>query len=287
MSENNEAIETPEENQESKYSRRFLIGLTGAAIGSFGATFFITNEVMHQQRMGSAKDALNSIASRIRPLRAMNTEKVVFEGQRVEIASAEQKALALPSGKSESSAVFVFSNDHPYEKRKTIDLFLDFGAAASRDMFLMNKSNFRDMIESSLIDLKVHPLPSSSAISVQLPNTLCEIFVTQPDKAWDVMEGLLKLSAEVEGSSSTDKIEDQIVKRVTELGVEKFDNNLISLGEFASWILSSGNHEMVKTAKTSAPFMYADGKMINLNNINANVPGDIRRVIMGENVSSH
>jgi len=70
------------------------------------------------------------------------------------------------------------------------------------------------------------------------------------------------------------------LKKLTDLGVEKIYNDLIYLGEFTSWIIASGNNDMVKNAATSAPILYVNGTMINLNNINANNTEEVRKSII-------
>lgn len=279
---NNPSDETEisEEDKGHKFLNRRSLLMGAVTVGVMAVSYPLMNYALDEYDNKKAKDQLNGIKSLRGEVFAMNTEKVVFEGQRAEVASSDQKALATPGGSHENSAVWSFSNKKENENRKIVDLFLDFNSPLSRDMLLINAGMLNGMVSNATIDLNVHPLPSGEILSMYSYTALCETFVTSPSLGWDAMLEMAKVNAEKKDERTREEFANMVVKKLTDLGVEKVYNDLIYLGEFTSWIIASGNNDMVKNAATSAPILYVNGTMINLNNINANNTEEVRKSII-------
>lgn len=224
----------------------------------------------------SARQELSKIRNSYGSITALNKEIVTFKGQKIKNANIKQKALAY-NKEATTPPSFIFDNSKIGEK-KIVDIYVDFNSQRSRDLILLNRNNLQGLVESGSITLKIHSLPTGSAYTMYSTEALAESFYTSPDKSWDFLLELLRLSATVD----TDKSQD-VVKLISDtakkLEVKSVDENSIKNGTFSSWILSTGDDLRLKD-NVAPPLIYSDDKLIDGDKINFNNADDLRKAIL-------
>lgn len=229
-----------------------VIGLIAVAL-----KLFVVPQVNAQTALDNAFKNKGSIT-------AVNTEIVVFNGQRLEQTNIEQKALA-KNGDVTAPPAFIFNNGKDTTERKIFSYYLDFSDQRSRDALLANKRVLSGFIESGSIELQVYPVLSGRAYSMFAAETLSEVFVTQPDLTWETMFTLLKEGPALVGLDDTKAIADGITKAVERIGVQEVNAESIQNGTFASWLLSIDKDPRLNTtSQIRLPYILVDNKPLDL-----------------------
>lgn len=226
--------------------------LTAALLG-VGANFIFTPMIENNK----ANNILSNIALNSGPVTPSNTKVTTFVGQTIPNANVNQKALT--NGLQEDSAVFIFNNGKSNENRKTLDVYISFDSQNSRDFFLINQQGLKGLIQKGHIELRVHPVPTGSAFSMYAPEALSQTFVTKPEVAWDLMQELLKLSANIDTNKNEDIVE-LILELTKKHGLSDISSESILSGTFASWVLAVGNDTNLEN--TYPPIAYVNGVQI-------------------------
>lgn len=277
------SIEEIEENSEKGLSRRKLFTIGAIAVLSAIPLGLGTGYLYQKQETNKeASQKLANLKESYGRITPVNTKTQIFNGQKLENVNIEQKSLVGgKNNKSAEAAVFVFSNGKDNAKR-IVDVYIDFDSQVSRDFILINQSTLKSMIENGLIELRVHPVSSGSALSIYSPEALAESFVTSPDASWDFMLSLLKLSAEVQANGDIE-ILPAIEEKVAENEIEKVSAESIQNGTFSSWIIEVGNDQKLKTGYYP-PIIYINETIIDPDVIDFNNTDAIRRHILGFDV---
>lgn len=281
----NETDSNPTNDEDVSYvddemiSRRKILVFGGIAIASviplgIGTGYFYKKNSVKKE----ASKKLSLLASSRGTISPVNTDLKTFKGQTLENVNINQKALVGGNDNtSDEAAVFIYGNGKSGDKR-IVDLFIDFDAQRSRDCVLVNQSSFKGMVEGGLIELRVHPTASSSALSIYSPEALAETFVTTPSVAWDFMLSLLKLSAEIQANNDIE-ILPAIEEKVKEHGISDVSAESIQNGTFSSWIVEVGNDERLRTGYYP-PIMYVNDIIIDPDMIDFNNPDKLRAHIL-------
>lgn len=250
-----------------------LLLVPGLAVGSSYALSRINSG-------NEAQSALDKIAQQKDDLRVVNTKLETYKGQKIESANIEQKSLTTASGEGADSAVFLFSNGKSSESKKTVDVYLDFSSQKSRDFILLNQSSLKNMIENNIIDLKIHPVPSSSAFSVYAAEAVSESIVTSPNQTWDFIIELLKTSSTLK-TDKNDDIVKAVLKAAKDQGVRDIDADSIKNGTFASWILAVGDDKNLQTGYYP-PIIYVNDKIVNPDKVSFTDSSAFQKYILNE-----
>lgn len=261
-------------------SRRKLFTLGGVAFLSsiplgIGAGYVYQKTSMNKE--GTRQ--LNNVRKTYGKITPVNTLAQVFDGQMLENVNIDQKSLVGGANNTASeSAVFIFSNGKNSPKR-SLDVFIDFDSQRSRDFMLINQSSLKSMIENGLIELRVHPVSSGSALSIYSPEALAESFLTSPEKSWNFMLSLLKLSAEVQADGDID-ILPAIEEKIKESGVTDISAESIKNGTFSSWIIAVGDDPRLDTGYYP-PIIYINETIVDPDVVDFNDTDSLRRYIIG------
>lgn len=228
----------------------------------------------------NAQDILDGAISNQGNLTVINDKVETFTGQSISGADVNQKML---SGKKNGekigteSGVFVFSNGKE-SNQKVVEVFVDFNSQTSRDFLLLNMPSFKKMIEGGLIDLHIKPVPTNDAFTMYASEAIAKTISNQPDRAWDFMTELLKLSA----LNATDKPADlvgSIVETAKKSKVEGITPTVIQSGSFASWFVATGNDQRLKVGYYP-PVIYLNGQLLDQERVNINDQDALREYIL-------
>lgn len=241
---------------------------------SAGAAFFLQPWLKSQD----ANRVLSSVGMSRGDIRPQNTVLYTFSGQLLKNANVNQKSLTGGGVGPSDGAVLGFTNGKDGNK-KTLDLYIDFNGSSSRDFVLLNQTSLRSMVESGQVDLRVHPVPSGTALSIYSPEVVAESFVTTPSKSWSLLLETLKLSASLETDKSADVV-DALVETAKKSGVSGVDKESITNGTFGSWIFSNGNDTRI--ANQSVPVAYVNGRVINRDSVDYNDSDRFAVAVLGE-----
>lgn len=251
----------------------FIIVVIVAAGLGFGSRIAIAPIIANH----TAQNILNAAKSSSGPITPLNTQVKTFTGQKIKGANVNQKELQ-GGGVSATSAVFAFSNGKDSTDRKTVDVYIDFSSAKSRDFILLNQTAFESMIKSGKIELRIHPVPTGSAFAMYAPEAVAEAFSYNPSAAWNTMTELLKASSTID-TNKPDDIVSTVVKTANKAGVSNVTKKTIKGGTFSSWIVSVGDDKNLQTGYYP-PIMYVNGKQISPNGVNFNNSNDITHAIL-------
>lgn len=246
-----------------------VIGLVLAV----GTNFLILPRVAGNRE----KNNLLSVEQSNGPVTAYNKDVATFKGQKIPHANVRQKGLAHGSRVTTPPA-FIFTNGKDSSNRKILDVYADFSNQMSRDSLLMNRNSLMGMIENGTIELRVHFVPSGKTVGMYSSEALAEAFYTSPDKAWGFMFELLRMSATVDTDKAKD-ITKMIVDTAKESKVKGVDKESIENGTFASWLISVGDDEKLKSGFTY-PLIFINGNHVDTESVNVNNAESFRRVVM-------
>lgn len=251
-----------------------LIGSVAAVLLAVLAHFVISPALGEQK----AQSELDKITNAQGPVTASNTGLVTFQGQTVENANIDQKALA-SGGQVTDPAGFIFTNGKASSNRRILDIYVDFSAQTSRDFFLLNSTAIKGMVESGRVELRVHPVPTGNAYTIYSAEALAETFYTDPDKAWDFMIAIFEKSYDLNTDSSEEVLE-LVVSVVEDLNISEVDAESIKNGTFASWLISVGDDPRLKTGYYP-PLIYVDGQLVDSSEINLNDSDEFMKAVLG------
>lgn len=210
----------------------------------------------------------------------VNNKVETFKGQNVTGADINQKMLiGTKSGKTigQDAGVFVFSNGKE-NNQKVVEVFADFSSQTSRDFLLLNMPDLKKMVEGGIIDLHIKPVPTGDAFTMYSAEAIAKTISNQPDRAWDFIVELLKLSAVI----STDKPDDlvsEIVKTAEKSRIDGITDTVIKSGSFASWIIATGDDSRLKVGYYP-PVIYIDGKLLDQSRVNINDKDSMREYLL-------
>lgn len=215
-----------------------------------------------------ANKALSNINSSRGSISPVNTKTKVFKGQTLENVNVEQKSLVGGSDNTaDEAAVFIFNNGKNGEK-KILDIYLDFDAQVSRDFMLINQISLKSLVESGLIELRVHPVSSGTPLSIYSPEAVAESFVVDPAKSWTFLISVMKLSAELQNNSKLEPLP-SLAKKAEELEIKGITEETISNGTFSSWIIEVGNDAKLKTGYYP-PIIYVNDVVVDPDKVDFN-----------------
>lgn len=230
----------------------------------------------------SAESALNNIVASQGPITPVNTSMKTFEGQKLETANVEQKALASKDGVTNPPA-FIFNNGKNNSERQIMKFYFDFSDQRSRDALIMNSAVISGLIKSGQIELHLHPLFGGNAYSMYSSEALAEVFATDPSLAWDTLMTLLRNAPTISGTDNTDEMVKSIVAAVEKVGPSRVDAESIQNGTFATWLLSIGNDPVLNSATApKLPYVLIGDNTLTLNANELNNPDSFRRAIAEE-----
>lgn len=269
---------TDNTQNDKKLSRRKFIVISSLSVLSMiplgiGTAYVVSPKIAESE----AQDNLDLLKSKKGPITPMNTEPTTFSGQLIENADVNQKALK--GSTTYNAAVFIFGNGKSVEQ-KTLDLYIDFDSQLSRDFFLINQDSFSAMIKNGVIQLHIHPVASGSALSMYSPEAIAESFVSTPNRAWDFMIALLKLSANIQNSGNKD-ILSSVEKTAQENKINNVTAETVSQGTYSSWILAVGDDEKLKTGYYP-PIAYVNGEIIDSETVEFNDVDSFRQAILSK-----
>lgn len=286
MSENNEQPSSRKELRRQESDSRvsphgtrnlivgFLVALVLVVGLSAAAAFFVQPWLKSQD----ANKVLSTIGVSRGDIRPQNTTLSTFSGQLLKNANVNQKALTGGGIDSSAGAVLGFTNGKDGDK-KTLDLYIDFNGSSSRDFVLLNQTSLRSMVESGQVDLRVHPVPSGTALSIYSPEVVAESFVTTPGKSWSLLLETLKLSSSLETDKRADVVA-ALVDTASKSGVKGIDKESITNGTFGSWIFSNGNDARIQNQ--SVPVAYVNGQVINRDSVDYNDSDKFAAAVLGK-----
>lgn len=229
-----------------------------------------------------AQQKLSSIHLGSGKVSALNTSTTVFKGQTLENVNVEQKQLTGAGVSGSDGAIFAFGGSRDSvksdDKTRIVDLYVDMGSQNSRDLILMNQNTLKNMIKNDSIQLRIHPVPTSNAYSVYAAEAMCEVFVTNPDLAWDALISILKASASLDSDKKEDMLQ-AVSDAVSSVGVKDIDKESISNGTFSGWIVKVGDDKRLKTGYYP-PIVYVNGVEVDQKVFNLNNPDVFSRAIL-------
>lgn len=278
-----EENEIDDDSEENTTSRRNVLIIGGIALFStiplgLGSGYLYKKNETKKNATAQLSNLKKSYGS----ITPVNTTINTFSGQKLKDVNVEQKSLVGGTDNtSAEAAVFIFSNGKNNPKR-IVDVYIDFDSQVSRDFVLINQSSLKNMVENGLIELRIHPVSSGSALSIYSPEALAESFVTSPELSWEFMLSLLKLSAEVQANGDIE-ILPAIEEKIAENGIKNISAESIQNGTFSSWIIEVGNDERLKTGYYP-PIIYVNDIIIDPNIIEFNNVDAIRRHILSFDV---
>lgn len=230
----------------------------------------------------SAQNSLNNIATSQGPVTPVNTTMKMFEGQKLETANVEQKALS-SNDEVTTPPAFIFNNGKDNPDRKVMKFYFDFSDQRSRDALIMNSTAISGLIRSGQIELHLHPLFGGNAYSMYSAEALAEVFATDPDLAWDTLMALLRNAPAISGTDNADEMVKSIVAVVEKVGPSRVDVESIQNGTFATWLLSIGNDPVLNSAVApKLPHILVGDSTLALNANELNNPDSFRRAVTEE-----
>jgi hypothetical protein len=244
------------------------------AIAMAFVAFFVINPQIENKR---ANDTLIELWNNAGNVTLLNTEQTTFTGQSLPSANVEQKALT-GSGVNASSGVFAFNNGKDVENRKTLDVYLDFGSQASRDFFAYNQSMLTSMIRSGQVEVRIHPVPTGSPLSMYAPETLAEVASVQPNKVWDLVLETMKIGPTLQDGTPQETAEAITTMLGNEM-ITDIEPGDVSDGTFSSWILAVGDDENLSTGYYP-PVVYLNGAEVSGEDVNLNDSDALQRYIL-------
>jgi len=262
--------ESAKENVKTKMSKKTIALLTiGAiALGGSGAAGYVFGLDPYLKTKAAEKDLSEMFANR-GPIQAENTTVFDFNIEYSEDIGEIAKQKALGSDNAPSMATFSFTNGKTSESNQTKELetYLDFNSQRSRDFFNQNSDSLKSLVETGKITLNVIPVPSDNPYSAYAPEALAIVFEKYPDKAWDSLKQLMKLSVVIADEGVTDKNEiiKRIVKSINSTGASITSKEILK-GEYASWVLSVATSEKLKTSG-GIPALYLNGDLVNTDEV--------------------
>lgn len=259
--------ETTGEEPQGWPVRRLLVALLAVLVIvpllALATVKFIIPMVQNQQ----AAHELSTLGQGHGDIAPANTTLQTFRGQTLKSANVDQKALVRGSDGAQSGVV-IFTNGKAAGHRRIVDVYMDFDSPKSRDFILLNQSMLRNMVENGLIELKIHPVPSGSAISAYSSEALAESIVTTPTQTWELLLALLRNGANV-NTDKADEVMASVLGAVKDSHVNGVDATSIGNGTFASWMLAVGDDGALRSGYSS-PTVLLNGQVlpdqVNLNN---------------------
>lgn len=252
-----------------------------------GAAFFVNYVVSPVLDTRDANRNLESLQESRGEVTMMDHRVADFTGEKYLDLEETQKQLSYTENNftqgqvvHDDNAVFVFNNGNPVEDRRVVDIYLDFSSPASRDFVIINYPMLTALMENGEIEVRVHPVPGDSPLSMYAPETLAELSVSHPDDTWRVLPDLLGLAA---------NLEDMSPKGTAEAIIEIVDNKLIteigtgevSDGTFSDWIIAVGEDERLTTGYYP-PVVYVNGTELTGGDFNPNDNEALRQSILDE-----
>jgi len=277
-----ESDESNESNDERTPNRRgvLIFGITAAISAvplGIGSGYLL--KMRNQSK--DAKNKLINIGNQRGNIAPVNTKLTVFSGQKIESANIEQKALTGGSANdSEQSAVFIFSNGKNADQ-EIVDVYVDFDSQRSRDFLLINQLTFKDLVESGIVELRIHPVSSGTPLSIYSPEAIAETFVTAPNSAWNFLISTMQLSAEVQADKELDPLT-ALVAKTEELNIPRVNEESIKNGTFASWIIAVGNDEKLQTGYYP-PLVYVNNIIMNPDEVDFSDTNAVLKYITAQN----
>lgn len=262
--------ESVDKNLKTKISKKTVALLTAGAIllGGAGAAGYVFGLDPYFKTKAAEKELSEMFANRA-PIQAENTNVFEFNIEYSEEIGEIAKQKALGSDNAPSMATFSFTNGKPLasNETKTLETYLDFNSQRSRDFFNQNADSLKSLVETGKIKLNIVPVPSDNPYSAYAPEALAVVFEKYPDKAWDSLKQLMKLSVVIadEGVTGKNEIIERIVKSVNSTGASITSKEILK-GEYASWVLSVATSEKLKTSG-GVPALYLNGDLVNTDEV--------------------
>lgn len=229
-----------------------------------------------------AQKALDGFAAQQGPVTAVNSEMVTFEGQKLEAANVDQKALA-QEGVATTPPAFIFSNGKDSESKKELHFYFDFSDQRSRDALISNSISLRALVESGQVELHLHPLFGGRAYSMYAAEALAEVFAAQEELAWDSLMVLLRNAPVLAAVDSNEELLKSLVSALRGVGVSVADEESIANGTFATWLLSIGNDPTINGAVApKLPYILVENSPLNLSVDQLNNPDAFKRSVIKE-----
>lgn len=236
----------------------------------------------HYSTKGDSQAALDAIADSQGAITALNTDLVTYEGQKLESANVEQKGLAQGKELTDSPA-FIFTNGKSNPDREVLDFYFDFSDQRSRDALIANSISLRALVESGMVELRLHPLFGGRAYSVYASEAMAEIFAADSNLAWDSLMALLRNAPVLSVSDSNDEIIQGIVSGVEAQGVTAVDEESIRNGTFATWLISIGNDPKLNSAVApKLPYILVADRPLGLSVDQLNDSNAFKRAVLQE-----
>jgi hypothetical protein len=256
-------------------SRKKFFGiLVAGSIFAAGAAAGYTFGIEPHLQKTTAEKTLSELARDHGPITAHNSSSVEFkgEGPAPATSTSNQKSLSVGS-EATNPAAFVFTNGKS-TAGTPVDVYLDFSSQRSRDFIVLNGDTLQNLVESGDIQLRIHPVPTSNKFSVYSTEALAEVFEKSPERAWNYLIELMKVSAILDQSSNGDQ-EDTVLSAVVgsanKIGVNGITAATVKSGAFASWILTVADDSKVQN-RFGLPAIYRDGSLVDQDSVDINRP---------------
>lgn len=240
--------------------------LVAIPIGSAAILNFWVMPMYHQKK---ANQEIQNVKDNTGDFKGLNTELQKTDlNKDLKNVNKDQKKLVAKDDKDNKDfdkAVFVFTNGKDNPDKKRIDLYIDFGSDKSRSLLLMDDAFFRGILHNGIADIYIHPVPSDDPSSLYIPEAIAESFAVDSSKSWDFMHTILK---DAQASKNNDTLLTLMNRDAKALFKNsQIDKESIKNGTFASWIISAGSDDKLKTG-FYPPIIYIDGTMIDSNKDN-------------------
>lgn len=197
---------------------------------------------------------------------ALNKDIQAYEGQALENANAEQKALT-GNALSNDYPAFVYGNGNENENAKEVHIYIDFADRQSRDFVLLNYNLLQSLIESGKIELYLHAVPTGDVFSIYAAEVQAEAHYFAPESSWQFLRNLLRFAEKYETEQySVNKLAKELASLANESGVAEIDNSGIQNGTFSSWLLSIAKDPLLARG-TGLPSLYVSDTSIDLTSI--------------------
>lgn len=256
----------------------WILVLIGACILAFGAALLVTFVVSPYLANQKIEDKAPPTIQKRGPITASNTTVVIFNGQKLETATIDQKALALNNLQTDTAG-FIFGNGDNSGNKKILEVFVDFNNQRSRDFMLINRSELQSFVESGSVELHVLPVPTGKAYGAYSAEAIAETFANKPESAWNLMFELLRRGLTV-GTDDVNEVAEIVVETTEEATNSTFvTTETLRSGAFSSWLISGGNDSRL-TNKFYPPLIYIDGQVIDVNAVNVNDPEEFYQAVM-------
>jgi len=268
------------ENSGKWSKKKITIAIIITIFVAMGLALLFTLVVSPMIAKTNAQNILNGAISSQGNLSVINDKVQPFKGEVIKGADVNQKMLVGKKDGKEigtDSGVFAFSNGKE-SNQKVLEVFVDFNSQTSRDFLLLNMPSFKKMIEGGLIDLHIKPVPTNDAFTMYASEALAKTISNQPNRAWDFMTELLKLSA----INATDKpadLVDSIIQTAEKAKIDGITPTVIQSGSFASWFIATGSDARLKVGYYP-PVLYLDGDLLDQGRVNINDQDALREYIL-------